>query len=66
MNPPDIDNSTREERLDYIIDSFRCLADCDNCGQCQFLHGQNAVDVYKEYIDGVKTFREVTIAWRDR
>lgn len=63
MTPPDISRSTRAERLDFIIHAFRCLADCDNCGHCQFLHGRNAVDVYHDYIEGVRSFCDVTMDW---
>ena len=50
--------------MDYIIHEFRCLADCDNCGHCQFLHGRNALDVYRDYVDGKREFMEVTLEWR--
>ena len=64
MTPPAINASSREERMDYIIHEFRCLADCDNCGHCQFLHGRNALDVYRDYVDGKREFMEVTLEWR--
>lgn len=66
MTPPETDRSTREERLDFIIQEFRCLADCDNCGHCHFLHGRSAVDVYRDYIDGKRSFQEVTMAWNQQ
>ena len=64
MTPPAINASSREERMDYIIHEFRGLADYDNCGHCQFLHGRNALDVYRDYVDGKREFMEVTLEWR--
>lgn len=32
MRPPEIENSTEEERREYIKNTFRCIADCDMCG----------------------------------
>ena len=29
MRPPEIENSTEEERREYIKNTFRCIADCD-------------------------------------
>ena len=34
MRPPEIKNSTEEERRQYIKNTFRCIADCDMCGLC--------------------------------
>lgn len=28
MRPPEIENSTEEERRQYIKNTFRCIADC--------------------------------------
>ncbi len=65
MTPPDIKGSTREEREQYVIEAFRCISDCDNCGACQFLKGRAAEELYADYIEGRREFREVTIAVRD-
>ena len=32
MRSPEIENSTEEERREYIKNTFRCIADCDMCG----------------------------------
>ena len=37
MRPPEIENSTEEERREYIKNTFRCIADCDMCGLCTVL-----------------------------
>ncbi|MDD6552521.1 MAG: hypothetical protein PUF37_02890 [Prevotellaceae bacterium] len=64
MTAPDIHSSTREEREQYIIDAFRCIADCDNCGACQFLHGHPAEELYADYIEGRRSFRDITLELR--
>jgi hypothetical protein len=64
MNPPEIDSSTRQEREAFIINEFRCLADCDTCGQCQMLHNRDALEVYKDYIEGNRTFMAITLELR--
>ncbi len=61
MTPPDIKGSTREEREQFVIETFRCISDCDNCGACQFLRGRAAEELYADYIEGWHDFREITI-----
>lgn len=65
MTPPSIHGSTRREREQYVIDAFRCISDCDNCGACQFLMGRPAEELYADYIEGRRDFREVTLEIRD-
>lgn len=64
MGPPEIENSTKQERKQYIKDTFWCRGDCDICGICQVYRGQNPVIVYEEYIEGKKTFQEITERYR--
>ena len=42
MRPPEIGNSTEEERRQYIKNTFRCIADCDMCGLCTVFHGKRS------------------------
>ena len=65
MTAPDIETSTREERLEFIRDEFRCLGNCPICGKCSFLRGREAEDLYADYIDGRRTFREITTEHRN-
>lgn len=57
---PEISESTAEERRAYIKGRFPCIADCDMCGLCKVFHGKDAETAYKEYIDGEKSFIEVS------
>ena len=61
---PEIDASTKEERRLYIKERFPCIADCDMCGLCKVFHGKDAETAYKEYIDGEKSFLEVSAYYR--
>ena len=61
---PEIENSTREEREDYIREHFRCISDCDNCGICAMFHNQEPLLVYRDYIDGTRSFFEITSEYR--
>ena len=61
---PEISESTAEERRAYIKQRFPCIADCDMCGLCKVFHGKDAETAYKEYIDGEKSFLEVSAYYR--
>ena len=58
--PPEIENSTEEERREYIKRCYPCLADCDMCGLCKVFHGKDPENAYRDYIEGEKSFEEVT------
>ncbi len=61
---PEIAESTAEERRAYIRQRFPCIADCDMCGLCKAFRGKDAETAYKEYIDGEKSFLEVSAYYR--
>ena len=56
MGAPDIATSTKAERLAYINEKFRCIANCEICGNCKILRGMSADEAYAEYIEGRSTF----------
>lgn len=35
--PPDIEQSTREERLAFVQNEWKCLGNCELCGKCHIL-----------------------------
>lgn len=59
-NAPELAASTAQERRAYIKERFPCIADCDMCGLCKVFHGKDAETAYKDYIDGSRTFLEVS------
>ena len=59
-NAPEISESTIEERRAYIKERFPCIADCDMCGLCKVFRGKDAETAYADYIQGSRTFLEVS------
>lgn len=59
-NPPEITESTIEERRAYIKERYPCIADCDMCGLCKAFHGKDAETAYADYIIGVRSFTDVS------
>lgn len=56
---PEIHNSTKEEREDFIKKQYKCIGNCDSCGICAVFHGKDPVTVFEEYINGTKDYLEV-------
>ena len=65
MEQPKIDNSTKEERLAYVLEAWKCLHDCEACGKCRILKGKDAEILYEDYIEGKREYMEVTVGIRD-
>lgn len=61
---PEIENSTVEERRAFIKKRFPCIADCDMCGLCKVFRGKDAETAYADYIQGVRSFLEVSADYR--
>ena len=66
MLAPDITNSTRQEREAYVVEQWRCLNNCELCGKCNLLRGRNAEIVYADYINGVRSYMDITLEIRNR
>ena len=66
MQPPRIENSTKEERRAYVLDAWKCLHDCEACGKCHILKGRDAEIVYADYINGKRSYMDITLEIRDR
>ena len=64
MKAPEITQSDREERARFIRERFRCIADCDQGGNCQVLHHQEAELVFADYIEGRRSFLEIMMELR--
>lgn len=65
MNPPDIKQSTKEERRAFVLEAWKCLHDCESCGICRILKGKDLETLYADYIEGVRSYIDVTLAIRD-
>ena len=50
MLVPKIENSTKEEREQFIKENYKCKANCDMCGLCKVFKGKSAEVAYADYI----------------
>ena len=66
MQPPKIDNSTKEERRAYVLDAWKCLHDREACGKCRILKGGDAETLYADYIGGKWSYMDITLEIRNR
>ena len=66
MIPPKIENSTPEERRAYVDEAWKCLHDCEACGKCRFLKGKDAEALYADYIEGKRSYMDVTLELRNQ
>lgn len=64
MRPPEIEDSTKEERAKCIREMYPCIADCDSCGICQVFRGREPEIAYADYIEGKRSFMEVSMDYR--
>ena len=64
MTTPDIHNSTKEERREYVLDAWKCLHDCEMCGKCRILRGRDPETLYADYIEGKRNYIDVTLEIR--
>ena len=62
-----IQDSTTEERAQYIRDMFRCHdGDCENCGVCRVFSGTSPEKVYADFSAGRREFAEIAQEWNQR
>jgi hypothetical protein len=65
MTPPSIENSSREERLAFVTEQWKCLHNCELCGKCNILKGRNAELLYADYINGTREYIDITLEFRN-
>ena len=64
MSAPLIEASTPEERERYIRDTYRCIADCENCGICAVFRGKTPEVAFGDYISGDREYIDVVADYR--
>ena len=64
MSAPQIENSTKEERRAYVQEAWKCLHDCEACGKCRILKGRDAETLYADYIEGRRSYIDITLETR--
>ncbi|MBO5974662.1 MAG: hypothetical protein J6U44_05200 [Paludibacteraceae bacterium] len=65
MTPPDVKQSTKEERLKFVQSQWQCMNNCELCGKCHLLKGKEAEVLYEDYIEGKSSYMEVTFKIRN-
>ena len=61
MNAPNIESSTKQERLEYVLETWKCLHNCELCGKCHILKGRNEELLYADYIEGKRSYMDITL-----
>lgn len=64
MQAPKIENSTKEERRAYVLEAWKCLNDCEACGKCRILRGRDPETLYADYINGKRSYMDITLELR--
>ncbi len=64
MTAPSIEHSTREERLAFVQEQWKCLHNCELCGKCHILKGRNEEQLYADYIEGKRPYMDITLEIR--
>lgn len=65
MTPPKTEESTREERQAFVTETWKCLHDCESCGKCRMLKGKDAETLYADYIEGKRSYMDITFEIRN-
>ena len=65
MQPPKIENAAKEERLAYVLEAWKCLHCCDECGKCRILKGRDVEVFYDDYIEGKRSYMDITLEIRN-
>ena len=65
MKAPDTESSTREERLSFVQDQWKCLHNCELCGKCHILKGRNEEHLYADYVEGKRSYMDITLEIRN-
>ena len=63
---PKIEDSTKDERRAYVLEAWRCLHDCEAGGKCRVLRGVDAELLYADYIEGVRSYMDITLEIRNK
>ncbi len=61
MTAPGIEHSTREERLTFVHDQWKCMHNCELCGKCHILKGRSEEKLYADYVDGKRSYMDITL-----
>lgn len=54
-----------EERRAFVLDAWKCQHNCELCGKCHILKGKDAERLYADYIQGMRTYMDITLNIRN-
>lgn len=54
-----------EERRAFVLDAWKCQHNCELCGKCHILKGKDAETLYADYIQGIRTYMDITLNIRN-
>lgn len=66
MTPPSIATSSREERRAFVAEQWECLNHCPSCGKCAILKGKDPEELYADYIEGKRSYFDISLEVRKR
>ena len=66
MTPPSISTSSREERRAFVAEQWECQNHCPSCGKCAILKGKDPEELYADYIEGKRSYFDVSLEVRKR
>lgn len=64
MTAPDINQSTPQERRVFVNNEWKCMHNCELCGKCHILKGRDAESLYADYIEGKRSYIDLTLEIR--
>ena len=65
MVTPDVEHSTMDERRAFVQAQWQCMGNCELCGKCHILKGRDPETLYADYIDGKRSYIDVTLSIRN-
>ncbi|MDD6076274.1 MAG: hypothetical protein PUB84_05955, partial [Bacteroidales bacterium] len=64
MTAPNIATSTKEERLAFVKNEWKCQHNCEICGRCHVLKNRSEEEVFADYVEGKRTYLEIVLEMR--
>ena len=51
--------------MNYVLNEWKCLHNCELCGKCHVLKGRSETQLYADYIEGKRPYMEITLEIRN-
>ena len=53
-------------RRQFVKEQWKCMNHCPSCGKCRILKGKDPEELYADFIDGKRTYMDITLKIRKR